>query len=91
MRCHTTVFAARSSSRAGPGIGQHVGDLTGTLPTQLRRSSIAVDRPRGGARATIRITQIACCFEVLGDQRRVLVMLADGGRDSPMKLVRRRS
>ena len=80
-RCDSHGHAIRRVCR------QSVGDLQSTLPTELRRSDIAVDRPSsrphmplvGGAQVTGR-------FEVLGDQCGVLVILVDRRSDTPVQL-----
>jgi hypothetical protein len=54
--------------------GQDVGYLAGPLPTDPGGGQIADGRPRGGAHvpAVCRL-QLACAFEVLGDECRIVV------------------
>ncbi len=67
--------------------GQSIGDLEGTLPTEQRGDDVAVGRPGTGTHMPLVCGgQLACGFQVLGDQGGILVVLLDRGGDAPMQL-----
>src|SRR6185295_19140968 len=68
--------AGRDSHRGAVSVvvGQRVGDLARSLPTEVRRADVAVGGPCAGAHVpAVRGSVLASGLQVLGDQRGILV------------------
>ena len=68
--------AGRDSHRGAVSVvvGQRVGDLARSLPTEVRRADVAVGGPCAGAHVpAVRGSVVASGLQVLGDQRGILV------------------
>ena len=66
---------------------QRIRDLPRPLPPQVCRRDVAAGRPRACAHVPpVRAMQITGCFEMLGDQRGVRVVVVDSRSQPPVHL-----